>query len=134
ESLFTVMGPGCESVSRTSGTDMEVVTGLWSGGRIGTFRGLAAGKKGYGGTAFGADGIGPVGEFGGYDPLVGAIVSFFKTRKSPVEERETLEILAFMEAADESRRRDGGRVTLAEVFSKAEPLARERAAAPLPTK
>ncbi|MFM8892296.1 MAG: Gfo/Idh/MocA family oxidoreductase, partial [Planctomycetia bacterium] len=37
ESLFTVMGPGCESVSRTSGTDMEVVTGLWSGGRIGTF-------------------------------------------------------------------------------------------------
>ena len=134
ESLFTVMGPGCESVSRTSGTGTELVVGLWSGGRVGTFRGLAAGKSGYGGTAFGADRIGPVGEFGGYDPLVVEIVTFFKTRKPPVEERETLEILAFMEAADESRRRNGGRVTLAEMFAKAEPVARERAAAHAATK
>ncbi len=38
EPLFTVMGTGCESVTRihTAGTDMAV--GVWKDGRIGTFR------------------------------------------------------------------------------------------------
>ncbi|MCA9059575.1 MAG: Gfo/Idh/MocA family oxidoreductase, partial [Planctomycetaceae bacterium] len=49
ESLFTVMGQGCVSVvrSQTAGTDQ--VTGIWEGGRIGTFRGIRSGKGGYGG-------------------------------------------------------------------------------------
>ena len=39
EPLFTIMGTGCESVTRvhTEGTDMTV--GVWKGGKIGTFRG-----------------------------------------------------------------------------------------------
>ena len=47
EMLFTVMGTGCESVSRTQSDSADVVTGLWEGGRTGSFRGLKQGSKGY---------------------------------------------------------------------------------------
>src|SRR4051794_21938277 len=40
EALFTVMGPACESVVRTSTADTDVATGIWSDGRVGTLRGL----------------------------------------------------------------------------------------------
>jgi hypothetical protein len=46
-------------------------------------------------------------------------VKFFATGDAPVAEEETLEIYAFMKAADESRRRGGARVTIAEVVEKA---------------
>jgi hypothetical protein len=47
------------------------------------------------------------------------IVRFFRTGQPPVSAAETLEIYAFMEAADESKRRDGAEVTLAEVLAQA---------------
>lgn len=119
EMLFTVMGTGCESVTRASSKDFELVTGTWNDGRIGTFRGIRSGKSGYGGTAFGEKGIVPVGKYDGYKPLVVEIVKFFKTRKVPVTEEETLEIYAFMEASDESKRQGGAPVTLASVMQKA---------------
>ena len=45
EPLFTIMGTGCRSVTRvhTEGTDVAV--GVWSDGRIGTFRGIRAGRR-----------------------------------------------------------------------------------------
>ncbi len=119
EMLFTVMGTGCESVTRASSKDFELVTGTWSDGRIGTFRGIRSGKSGYGGTAFGEKGIAPVGKYDGYKPLVVEIVKFFKTRKVPVTEEETLEIYAFMEASDESKRQGGAPVTLESVMKNA---------------
>src|SRR5262245_32980331 len=39
ETLFTIMGPGCESASRVQTNDTEMVTGKWQDGRVGTFRG-----------------------------------------------------------------------------------------------
>lgn len=119
ESLFTVMGPDCESVYRTTTPNFEQVTGIWSGGRLGTFRGIRAGKGGYGGMAFGTTGTAPVGGFDGYRPLLVEIVSFFQTGKPPVSAAETLALYAFMEAADESKR-TGQRVRLADVLSRAE--------------
>ena len=119
ETLFTVMGPGCERVVRVTTKDGDVVVGYWRDGRIGTFRGIRAGKKGYGGTAFGEQGIRVLGPYGGYWPLVMQIANFFKTGQSPVDSTETLEIYAFMEAADESKRRGGVPVTLAEVMQAA---------------
>ena len=47
------------------------------------------------------------------------IVKFFKTGQPPVSAAETLEIYAFMEAADESKRQGGKPVTLESVLSKA---------------
>lgn len=120
ESLMTCMGTGCESVTRTSTDDFELVVGKWSDGRLGTFRGLRDGKKGYGGTAFGEKGIEPIGPYGGYKPLVQQIATFFRTRVVPIEPKETIELYAFMQAAQVSKERGGVPVTIAEVMKQAE--------------
>ena len=119
EPLFTIMGTGCVSVTRvhTEGTDVAV--GVWKEGRIGTLRGIRQGRRGYGSTVFGTKGIVTGGKFDGYEPLIVEIVKFFKTGKAPVTETETLEIFAFMEAADESKRQGGRPVTLESVLKKA---------------
>jgi predicted dehydrogenase len=126
EALFTLMGTGCEQVTRAHSADFELVTGVWEGGRIGTFRGIRAGKAGYGGTAFGEKGIVAAGSFDGYRPLVVAIAEFFAGGEPPVDSAETIELFAFMEAADESRRRGGAPVTISEVMEKAEVEAAQR--------
>ncbi len=116
ESLFTVMGTGCETVERRQTADGKIlVTGKWKGGRTGIFREDAK----YGGKATGEKGEAAVGTFDGYAPLVVEIVKFFQTQKSPVPAAETIELFAFMEAADESKRQGGKPVSLAEVLAKA---------------
>mgnify|MGYP001324441255 CR=1 FL=1 len=121
ETLFTIMGGvGCQTVSRSSTPGSDVAVGVWEGGRIGTFRGIRAGAPhDFGATVFGSKGIGQSGGYVGYQPLVAEIVKFFKTGQAPVSPEETLEIFAFMEAADESKRQDGRPVTLESVFAKA---------------
>ena len=119
EMLFTVMGTGCQSVTRTQTEGYEFVVGVWAGGRIGTFRGLREGKRGYGATVFGTKGVLQGGKFGGYEPLVADIIKFFKTGNVPVPSEETIEIFAFMSAADESKVRGGTAVSIAEVIEKA---------------
>jgi hypothetical protein len=106
------MGTGCKSVSRTHTADYDLVVGIWHDGRIGTFRGARSGKIGYGGTAFGEKGNAQMGPYDGYRPLLVQIVKFFKTGISPVNPKETLEIYAFMEAADESKRNGGKSILL----------------------
>lgn len=125
ETLFTVMKTGCQQVTRTQTDDTEFVVGTWDGGRIGTFRGIRGGKAGYGGTAFGEEGIAEIGPYGGYRPLVVQIVEFFKTGNAPVTPEETLEIFAFMEAADESKRKGGEAVSLESVMVKAKKASAE---------
>ena len=115
ESLFTVMGTGCESVVRRSEDGMVVVEGTWADGRTGVFRE----GKGYSGSAKGSKGEAEVGAYDGYLPLVVQITEFFRTGKPPVSEAETLEIYSFMEAADESKRLGGKAVKLADVLAKA---------------
>jgi hypothetical protein len=96
-----------------------VATGTWKDGRVGTFRGIRKGKSGYGALVFGAKGIGPGGRYDGYEPLVVEICKFFQTGRPPVSAEETIEIYAFMEAADESKRRGGAPVTLGSVLRRA---------------
>ena len=47
-------------------------------------------------------------------------MKFFRTGMAPVEPEETLELFAFMEAADESKRQQGAEVNLADVLRKAQ--------------
>ena len=128
ETLFTVMGPGCQSVSRTTSPDFDVAVGLWNDGRIGTFRGARKGPAPYGGMYYAEKGAGPIGDYGGYAPLVKEIVTFFKTGVTPIDPKETLEIYAFMEAADESKRQGGKPVTLESVMQAAQDAAAKRLA------
>ena len=46
------------------------------------------------------------------------ILTFFKTGVAPVSPEETIELFAFMEAADESKRQGGRPVSIAEVLKK----------------
>ena len=120
ESLFTVMGPGCETVTCVKTPGTHVVTGVWNDGRIGTFRGIRDGKSGYGGVVFGSKAIVPMGSYGGYTPLLEKIAEFFHTGKPPVSAEETINLFAFMEAADESVRQGGKPVAISDVMKKAE--------------
>lgn len=119
ESLFTIMGTGCQSVTRTHTEDTDLVTGQWADGRIGTFRGIRKGKADYGATVFGSKGIYHAMGYSGYQPLVEKICQFFQDGKPPVSAQETLEMFAFMEAADESKRRGGAPVSIADVMAAA---------------
>ena len=119
EILYTIMGAGCQTVTRvhTDGTDLAV--GVWEGGRVATFRGIRAGKRGYGATVFGAKGIQFCNKYDGYKPLVHKICKFFKTGVPPISAEETIEMFAFMEAADESKRQGGVPVSIESVIKKA---------------
>jgi hypothetical protein len=55
----------------------------------------------------------------GYDPAVQAICQFFKTGKPPVSREDMIEIYAFMEAADASKKEGGKPVKLADVIERA---------------
>lgn len=121
ELLFAIMGAGCKKVTRIYTKNTDVVIGVWDDGRIGTFRGTRNGSYNYGGkiaasdfggTVFGEKANLILGEFKGYDPLLEQIIQFFETGMSPVNEEETLEIIAFMEAADESKNNGGTPVNL----------------------
>lgn len=107
EMLFTAMGKGCKSVTRFHSEGADVVVGTWEDDRIGTFRGTREGKSDYGGTAFTEKGNVALGPYKGYRPLILEIARFFDTGIVPFDPGETLEILAFMEAADESKRLGG---------------------------
>jgi len=74
---------------------------------------------------FGDKGVAPAGNFGGYEPLLLEIVNFIKTGKPPVTPEQTLEIYAFMEGADESKRQGGVPVVLKDVLDKAKKAAAE---------
>jgi hypothetical protein len=121
EILFTLMGTGCKQVIRINTNDTDIVVGTWKDGRVGTFRGTRTGTHDYGGTAFGEKGNLSLGPFKGYDNLLVQIIDFFKTGKVPVQPEDTLEIYAFMEASDESKRKGGTAVTLDSVMKKHQP-------------
>jgi len=118
EGLYSVMGAGCESVTRVDAKDYTVVVGKWKDGRIGTFRGMKKGGKEYGVTVFGEKGerssLGVKGR-NGYGNLVAEIVKFFQTGIPPVSPEECVEVLAFMQAADLSKERGGVPVKLDEL-------------------
>jgi predicted dehydrogenase len=127
ESLYALMGPGCESVARTHTNSADVVTGKWKDGRIGVMRG-AREDRNYGAIVFGSKAVvnskaageeskqGPARS--GYYNVVSAVVKFFQTKEPPVAAEETLEIIAFMEAADISKARGGAPVALSEVMNE----------------
>jgi predicted dehydrogenase len=135
EALFAVLGRGCESVVRTHTVDSDVVTGTWTNGRVGVLHGLRTKAIPHKVIVFGSTGFAeqePTGErfsrFGAlgvaqssggdsYVALLRRIMDFFRKGEPPVSPEETIELFAFLEAADESKRRGGQPVKLSEVFT-----------------
>jgi hypothetical protein len=112
EMLFTLMGRGCKSVSRVYTENTDIVVGLWNDNRLGTFRGTRSGKYDIGGIAFGEKANMILGKEAGYNPLLKRIIEFFKTGVAPVSPEETIEIFAFMAAAEESKLKGGKAVDI----------------------
>lgn len=112
EMLFTLMGPGCRRLSCLSVNGGEVVTGVWSDERIGSIRGIRAGRADYGFTLFGEKAVTTQGVSTKYiyRELLKAIVGMFETKQIPIDPRETLEIVAFIEAARKSAEAGGAPV------------------------
>jgi hypothetical protein len=75
---------------------------------------------------FGKNAIAQSGKYEGYKPLAEQIALFFKTRKPPIDSDETIEMFAFMEAADESKRQGGATVKIADVIVKAREEAQKK--------
>lgn len=119
ETLFTIMGTGCKSVKRTFTEDTDYVVGVWDDGRIGTFRGIRKGKGGYGVSVYGENGISVLNKYAGYEPLLFEVCKFYETGKAPIPIEETLEIFAFMQAAEESKDKGGISIHIDSVVQKA---------------
>lgn len=119
EALFAVLGTGCVRVVRTHTPDTDVVTGVWSDGRVGTLIGIRNAAAPYRVTLFGARAVVDQKPGGDYAPLLREVMKFFQTGVAPVSPEETIELFAFMEAADESKRRGGVPVPLSEVLAAA---------------
>jgi predicted dehydrogenase len=116
EMLYTLMGPGCESVSETGNKDEDVIVGRWKDGRLGIMRGFRDGEREYGIVVFGDKSVAhsePRPDT--YGPLLVEIVKFFRTGVSPVPSEETLEMFAFMDAAELSKARGGDAVPISEI-------------------
>jgi predicted dehydrogenase len=124
EILYTFMGPGCEKVSRIHTPGADLASCQWKDGRIGVVRGIREGAQTYGQVVFGPKAVvsappeaaAAPAKRSSYYGLVAAVVEFFRTGKSPVPIEETIEIMAFMEAADASKARGGAAVPVADVM------------------
>lgn len=135
DTLFTIMGPGCQSVTNTSTPTAEIITGVWADGRVGNFRGIKQGALKYSATVFGDKGVSVAGVYGhgvpekgvvptrdkymGYEGIAIQMARFFKGSEVPVSPEETLQVFAFMEAAHASKRQAGARVMLKDVLEQA---------------
>jgi hypothetical protein len=114
ELLYTLMGTGCEEVARTYTPDADVVVGKWKNGRLGTIRALRPYGK-FGAVVFRPDekvNQSDPKATDSYRPLVVEIVKFFETGQPPFPNQETLEMFAFMDAAQRSREAGGAPMKL----------------------
>jgi predicted dehydrogenase len=109
EILYTLMGPGCERLTCTREKDVDVVTGRWRDGRVATVRGVRSGKAGYALVAFREGGVKAVTLSTDtiYRELLKQVVAFFATKKAPLDAAVTVEIVAFIEAANKSAANHG---------------------------
>jgi hypothetical protein len=116
EAVYTIMGTGCVSVNRVHTEDSDIVVGTWKDGRVAIVRGTRKGPYAFGITVFGKKAIlKSEDKKSDYRPMLVEMVKFFQTGVSPVNPDETLEMFAFMQAADLSKAREGASVLLSEI-------------------
>lgn len=114
EVLYTLMGPGCKRVTCAHDKDTDTVTGQWADGRMATVRGIRKGASGYGFVGFSEKSVQAVtiGTKFIYRELLKRIVETFKTGTPPLDIAETIELVAFIEAANRSGANHGAGETV----------------------
>ena len=113
EILFTLMGPGCAEVTRSTTEAADVVTCRWKDGRLGTMRVDRPYSK-FGAVAFrdknDVQALPAIKV--DYLPLLREVVQFMTTRKPPVANSDTMEIFEFLDAAQRSKQKGGAPVPI----------------------
>jgi predicted dehydrogenase len=102
EILYTFMGAGCRSVYCQHNDNFDVVIGTWEDGRVGTVRTLRSGAADYGVTVFGTGKVLQTTysrEVPMYSQLLKEVLPFLESGVAPIPVSETLEMMAFMQAA-----------------------------------
>lgn len=106
DALYSVMGVGCESVTVEASERYDLIVGKWKDGRIGTLRGSRTEGRFFGGILFLEEETALVDLDKVAKPLyyylVDLYLEFFRTGKSAIDLDETVEIIRFLEAAEES--------------------------------
>lgn len=113
--LFSYLGKGCREVRIIHEKDMDLIVGHWDNGRLGTVRGLRTPGAAFGATVFAEDGVRhaiAAGDPPYYAMLLRQVIPFFQTGKAPIDLAETVEIIAFLEAAGASLAQNGATVRL----------------------
>ena len=101
------MGCGCRSVSVRKTDSADIVTGTWADGRLGVLQGYRIPNVGaFGCTVLTDKGVAQslaLPEPPYYLLLMRRIMEFYRTGRAPIDLRETVEIAAFLEAANAAR-------------------------------
>jgi predicted dehydrogenase len=105
ETLYAVLGRGCTHVTAASTDQYDVVVGRWKDGRFGTVRGNRSGTGRFGALIHREKSTQHIVQqtSSAYAGLIQAVMRMFRTGEIAVEMKETLEIIRFIEAANESR-------------------------------
>ncbi|UQZ86328.1 Oxidoreductase family, NAD-binding Rossmann fold [Paenibacillus konkukensis] len=106
--LYAAMGRGCREVKAFTNDDHDEIVGVWEDGRIGTIRGNRKGNRNFCALIHREQSSRFVDVYAHpkpyYASMLEAIVAMFRTGAAPIEMKETLEVIRFIEAANESRR------------------------------
>lgn len=109
EMLYEAMGSGCEQITAMSNETHDVFAGKWKDGRLGTVRGFRNDNKIFSAAVHTSDrtlmlenAIPP--EEPIYVPLLQKVIPFLRGEETPVEPLHSLEVIRFIEAAQESTR------------------------------
>lgn len=107
EMLFAIMGPGCREVNVSSTEAHELISGTWDDGRIGTVRGNRGGNFMFGALIHRTTGSDYVDAAASgkpfYADLLEQVMPMFASGKTVLPFEQSVEIIRFLEAAEESR-------------------------------
>ncbi|MFC5704043.1 Gfo/Idh/MocA family protein [Cohnella faecalis] len=108
EMLYAALGEGCRTVRATRTEGHESVVGVWEDGRIGTIRGIREGNPDFYAVLHrerGSVGVNALGDSynAGNERLLKHLLTMAGGAPAPVRPSLSLEIVRFIEAANESR-------------------------------
>ena len=118
ETIYRYLGVGCETVETLSRGDTEIILGTWKDGRTGLCVGNRSGAYCFGARIL-TDKTQHASTINANVSYMGALsqamVQFFRTGVSPISPEESVEVIAFLEAASRSHAQNGKPVNLSEL-------------------
>jgi len=114
ETLYALMGQGCQEVWCAYEAGAEVVVGRWQDERIGSIWGTRGGPHAYGFTAWCENEVRACAINANYiyRELLKEVVGMFESGIAPLDIEETIELVAFIEAAAKSAQSNGQATSL----------------------